>query len=80
VSVTDFLKKDISFKRNSSPKAKAEAPKAETEAPQAEAETETAQQKPARKRSLSLPKSGRKPKQAKTASTRSNGLAGARWT
>jgi type IV pilus assembly protein PilM len=71
VSVTDFLKKDISFKRNSSPKAKAEAPKAETEMPQAE--TETAQQKPARKRSLSLPKSGRKPKQAKASSTRPNG-------
>jgi type IV pilus assembly protein PilM len=70
VSVTDFLKKDISFKRNPSPKVKAEAPQAET--PQAEAEAETAQ-KPARKRNLSLPKSGRKPKQAKASSTRSNG-------
>jgi len=61
VSVSDFLKKDISFKRNSSPKPKSEAPKTETETPQAEAE---ATQKPARKRSLSMPKSGRKPRKA----------------
>jgi type IV pilus assembly protein PilM len=63
VSVTDFLKKDISFKRNSSPKATSEAPKTETEVPQAEAETETTQ-KAARKRNLSMPKSGRKPRKA----------------
>ena len=61
MSVSDFLKKDISFKRNSSPKPKSEAPKTETETPQAEAE---ATQKPARKRSLSMPKSGRKPRKA----------------
>jgi len=63
VSVSDFLKKDISFKRNSSPKPKSEAPKTETDTPQAEAEAETTQ-KPARKRSLSMPKSGRKPRKA----------------
>jgi type IV pilus assembly protein PilM len=58
VSVTDFLKKDISFKRKPSPPAKSGAPKAEAETPPAETET----QKPARKRNLSLPKSGRKPR------------------
>ncbi len=63
MSVSDFLKKDISFKRNSSPKAKPEAPNAEAEAPQAEAEAETTQ-KAARKRNLSMPKSGRKPRKA----------------
>jgi type IV pilus assembly protein PilM len=65
VSVTDFLKKDISFKRNPSPKAKSEAPKTETQAPQAEAEASKqpeTPQKAARKRNLSLPKSGRKPR------------------
>jgi type IV pilus assembly protein PilM len=71
VSVSDFLKKDISFKRNSSPKAKSEASKAETEAPQAEAETSKqagAPQKAAKKRNLSLPKSGRKPRKASSLS------------
>ncbi len=66
MTVTDFLKKDISFKRKPSPKAKSEAPKTET---QAEAEAETSKQaetpqKAARKRNLSLPKSGRKPRNA----------------
>ena len=41
MSVTDFLKKDISFKRNSSPKAKSEAPTAEAGAPQTDAGAET---------------------------------------
>jgi type IV pilus assembly protein PilM len=60
VSLTDFLKKDLSFGRKSSPTAEAEAPTQE--------KTET---KAAPKRSVSLPK--RAPKQAKTAAPRSNG-------
>jgi type IV pilus assembly protein PilM len=71
VSVSDFLKKDISFKRSSSPKAKAETPKAEAETPQAETAQAEAPQKAARKRNLSLPKSGRKPR--KTSSSSSGG-------
>jgi type IV pilus assembly protein PilM len=67
--ITEFMKKDLSFKRKPSPKAKSEAPKAETETPPAE--TETSPQKPARKRNLALPKSGRKPR--KTSSSLSGG-------
>jgi type IV pilus assembly protein PilM len=60
VSLTNFLKKDLSFGRKSSPTAEAEAPTQE--------KTET---KEAPKRSVSLPK--RAPKQAKTVAPRSNG-------
>jgi type IV pilus assembly protein PilM len=83
VSVTDFLKKDVSFKRKpSTPKGKAEPVKTETEAPTAEVETPTQKATPnktARKRtpmlkrnvSLSLP--ARKPRKTKTTSSLSGG-------
>jgi type IV pilus assembly protein PilM len=65
VSLTDFLKKDISFKRNSSPKAKAETTTTETDAPTAEP-TETAGKQ---SKSLSLPKPARKPRKVKSTSS-----------
>jgi type IV pilus assembly protein PilM len=60
VSLTEFLKKDLSFKRKPSPNAEATAPTQE--------KTEK-QESP--KRNVSLPK--RTPKQAKTSAPRSNG-------
>jgi type IV pilus assembly protein PilM len=65
VSVTDFLKKDISFKRNSSPKASAETTTTETEAPTAEPKETAAKQS----KSLSLPKPARKPRKVKSTSS-----------
>jgi type IV pilus assembly protein PilM len=59
VSITDFLKKDLSFKRK--PSAKAEAPSAKEETPNPETP----------KRSLSVPK--RAPKQRKASSSLSGG-------
>src|ERR1700751_4020425 len=62
MSVTDFLKKDISFKRKPSPKAaQAKASTPEAEAPAAETKAPTAEKTPKRSRSLSLPKRERKP-------------------
>jgi type IV pilus assembly protein PilM len=60
VSLTEFLKKDLSFKRKPSPNAEATAPT-----------QEKTEQKESPKRNVSLPK--RTPKQAKTAVPRSNG-------
>ena len=83
---TEFLKKDISFKRKPEAKAetkatkpetkapKAETPKAETSAPEAETTATTqekTQEKASPKRSLSLPK--RAPKQKKVSSNGSGG-------
>jgi type IV pilus assembly protein PilM len=62
--LSEFLKKDISFKRKPSAKAETEAPKAEARATTQEM---TPQAKPP-KRSVSLPK--RAPKQKKVASTK----------
>ena len=57
--ITEFLKKDLSFKRKPSTKAEATAPKADADAPT----KEETPQKESPKRSLSLPK--RAPKQRK---------------
>jgi type IV pilus assembly protein PilM len=64
--LSEFLKKDISFKRKPSAKAETEAPKAEATAPP---EEKTPEAKPP-KRSVSLPK--RAPKQKKVASTKTS--------
>ena len=60
MSLTEFLKKDMSFKRKPSPNAEATEPT-----------QENTEKKESPKRSVSLPK--RAPKQAKTAAPRSNG-------
>jgi type IV pilus assembly protein PilM len=60
VSLTEFLKKDLSFKRKPSPNAEATAPT-----------QEKTEKRESPKRNVSLPK--RTPKQAKTAVPRSNG-------
>jgi type IV pilus assembly protein PilM len=60
VSLREFLKQDLSFKRKPSPNGEAAAPT-----------QEKAEKKESPKRNLSLPK--RTPKQAKTAAPRSNG-------
>ena len=60
MSLTEFLKKDLSFKRKPSSNAEATAPT-----------PEKAEKKESSKRNVSLPK--RTPKQAKTAAPRSNG-------
>jgi type IV pilus assembly protein PilM len=69
--ITEFLKKDISFKRKPSPKAEATtatAPKRE--------ETAKTEQKPKLKRELSLPK--RTPKQRKPMAKTTSALSGGR--
>jgi type IV pilus assembly protein PilM len=72
--LSEFLKKDISFKRKPSAETKTKTPKAETKAPKAEAASSpTSEVGASTKRALSLPK--RAPKQKKIASpkTTSNG-------
>jgi len=75
----DALKKDISFKRKPSTKAKApktEAPKPETEAAVAAEETnakKSPRRRPTLKRELSLPKRAPKQRKAKAASPSSGG-------
>ena len=70
--ITDFLKKDISFKRKPSAKAETPAPKAKAEAVAAPSQDETPKNDaPKRKRELSLPK--RAPKQKKVSSPSSGG-------
>jgi type IV pilus assembly protein PilM len=70
--ITDFLKKDISFKRKPSAKAETTTPKAETTTPKQEETTKT-EQTPKAKRELSLPKRTPKQRKPKTTSALSGG-------
>ena len=74
--ISEFLKKDISFKRKPSsdapsPKARSKAPKAEAPSPKTEAATVTQEKETTKspKRSLSLPKRAAKQKKVLSASS-----------
>jgi type IV pilus assembly protein PilM len=80
--ITDFLKKDISFKKKQSPQAQSAAPPAESPAPQAQPAAQPEEKAPKeaspkgglslkRGPSLSLPKPSRKPR--KTGGSNTNG-------